>query len=105
MSFRIEKDTMGEASVPINAIYGSANTTLDSTILKLHRISTGCQKKIIAAFAYLKKAAAITNMEAKVLSKEKCELIGKVCDEILEGKHADAFPLACGKQAVVLKAI
>jgi fumarate hydratase class II len=50
-------------------------------------------KEIIQAFAYLKKAAALTNYDCKVLPKEKCELIGKVCDEILEGKHVDAFPL------------
>jgi fumarate hydratase, class II len=50
-------------------------------------------KEIIRAFAYLKKAAALTNFEAGVLPKEKCDLIGKVCDEILEGKLDDAFPL------------
>jgi fumarate hydratase class II len=50
-------------------------------------------KEIIRAFAILKKAAAITNMEAGVLPSEKCDLIGKVCDEILEGKLDDQFPL------------
>src|SRR5690606_17597128 len=43
--------------------------------------------------AYLKKAAAITNFEAGVLTKEKADMIGKVCDEILEGKHREYFPL------------
>ena len=50
-------------------------------------------KEIIQAFAYLKKAAAITNFEAGVLSQEKSDLIGEVCDEILEGKLNNAFPL------------
>ena len=50
-------------------------------------------KEIIQAFAYLKKAAAITNFEAGVLAKEKSDLIGEVCDEILEGKLNNAFPL------------
>ena len=50
-------------------------------------------KEIIRAFAYLKKAAAITNFEAGVLPKEKSELIGKAADEILDGKLDDAFPL------------
>jgi len=50
-------------------------------------------KEIIRAFAYLKKAAALTNLEAGVLDKEKSDLIGKVCDEILEGKLDDYFPL------------
>ena len=50
-------------------------------------------KEIIYAFAYLKKAAALANCELGVLSKEKCDLIGKVCDEILAGKLDDQFPL------------
>jgi fumarate hydratase class II len=50
-------------------------------------------KEIIRAFAYLKKAAAITNCEAGVLSKEKSILIGQVCDEILEGTLDEYFPL------------
>ena len=50
-------------------------------------------KEIIKAFAYLKKAAALTNYDAGVLTKEKCELIGRVCDEILAGKLDDQFPL------------
>jgi fumarate hydratase class II len=50
-------------------------------------------KEIIRAFAYLKKAAALTNMEAGVLSDDKAQLIGKVCDEILEGKLDEYFPL------------
>src|SRR5690606_31909209 len=49
--------------------------------------------EIIRAFAYLKKAAALTNFEAGILPKEKCDLIGRVCDEILEGKLDDQFPL------------
>lgn len=50
-------------------------------------------KEIIKAFAYLKKAAALTNLDAGILSKESSDLIGKVCDEILEGKLDDEFPL------------
>src|SRR5207253_10039998 len=50
-------------------------------------------KEIIHAFAYLKKAAAQANFELKVLAKDKCDLISKVCDEILEGKLDDQFPL------------
>src|SRR6185369_905577 len=43
--------------------------------------------------AYLKKAAAIVNEEAGLLTKEKADLIGQVCDEILEGKLDQYFPL------------
>jgi fumarate hydratase class II len=92
MSFRIEKDTMGEVSVPMNAIYG-AQTQRSIDNFKIAQDINRMPKEIIEAFAYLKKAAAITNYEAKVLPKEKCDLIGEVCDEILAGKHADAFPL------------
>ena len=50
-------------------------------------------KEIIRAFAYLKKAAALTNLDAGILSKEKSDLIGKVCDEVLEGRLDAYFPL------------
>jgi fumarate hydratase class II len=49
--------------------------------------------EIIHAFGYLKKAAAHTNFELGVLSAEKCDLISEVCDEIIEGKLDDQFPL------------
>jgi fumarate hydratase class II len=92
MNYRIEKDTMGEVQVPANAIYG-AQTQRSIDNFKIAQDINKMPKEIIEAFAYLKKAAAITNMEAGVLAKDKCELIGLVCDEILEGKHTDAFPL------------
>jgi fumarate hydratase class II len=50
-------------------------------------------KEIIKAFAYLKKAAALTNLDAGILSQEKADLIGQVCDEIIAGKLDDQFPL------------
>ena len=50
--------------------------------------------EIVQGFAYLKKAAAYTNCELGVLSSEKRDLIAMVCDEILEGKHDDQFPLS-----------
>ena len=49
--------------------------------------------EVIRAFAYLKKAAALTNYEAGILEKEKCDLIGRVCDEILNGDLDDQVPL------------
>jgi fumarate hydratase class II len=49
--------------------------------------------EVIYGFAYLKKAAAYTNCELGVLSEEKRNLIGQVCDEILAGKLDDQFPL------------
>lgn len=83
---------MGEVQVPLNAIYG-AQTQRSIDNFKIAQDINRMPKEIIEAFAYLKKAAAITNYEAKILPKEKCALIGQVCDEILAGQHADAFPL------------
>src|SRR6187399_2565528 len=92
MEYRIEKDTMGEVKVPVHAYYG-AQTQRSIDNFKIAQDINRMPKEIIRAFAYLKKAAAITNFEAGVLPKEKCDMIGKVCDEILEGKLDDAFPL------------
>ena len=92
MEYRIEKDTMGEVRVPINAYYG-AQTQRSIDNFKIAQETNKMPKEIIKAFAYLKKAAAITNKEAGVLSEDKCLLIGEVCDEILEGKLDDYFPL------------
>lgn len=92
MEYRIEKDTMGEVKVPIDAIYG-AQTQRSVENFKIAQDTNKMPKEIIKAFAYLKKAAAITNQKAGVLSKKKSILIGKVCDEILKGKLDDAFPL------------
>ena len=92
MEYRIEKDTMGEVKVPADAYYG-AQTQRSIDNFRIAQDINRMPKEIIRAFAFLKKAAAIANMEAGVLPKEKCELIGLVCEEILEGKLADAFPL------------
>jgi fumarate hydratase class II len=92
MEYRIEKDTMGEVSVPSNAYYG-AQTQRSIDNFKIAQDTNKMPKEIIKAFAYLKKAAAITNFEAGVLSEDKSKLIGQVCDEILEGKLDDYFPL------------
>lgn len=92
MEYRIEKDTMGEVSVPAQAYFG-AQTQRSIDNFRIAQDINKMPKEIIRAFAFLKKAAALTNMEAGILSKEKCELIGLVCDEILDGKLSDAFPL------------
>jgi fumarate hydratase class II len=92
MDYRIEKDTMGEVKVPANAIYG-AQTQRSIENFKIAQDINRMPKEIIRAFAYLKKAAAITNFEAGVLPEEKADLIGQVCDEILQGKLDEYFPL------------
>ncbi len=92
MDYRIEKDTIGEIKVPAHAYWG-AQTERSIENFNIARDTNKMPKEIIEAFAFLKKAAALTNLDAGVLSKEKAELITRVCDEILEGKLADQFPL------------
>ena len=83
---------MGEVQVPADAIYG-AQTQRSIENFKIAQDINKMPQEIIRAFAYLKKAAAFTNFEAGVLSAEKRDLIAAVCDEILEGKLDNAFPL------------
>jgi fumarate hydratase, class II len=91
MNYRIEKDTMGEVKVPVEKYWG-AQTQRSINNFKIG--SAGSMPlEIIYGFAYLKKAAAHTNCKLGVLSTEKRDLISKVCDEILEGKHDNQFPL------------
>lgn len=92
MEYRIEKDTMGEVKVPSNALYG-AQTQRSIDNFKIAQDINKMPKEIIQAFAYLKHAAALTNMDAGLLTKKKATLIGKVCKEILDSKLDEYFPL------------
>ena len=83
---------MGEVKVPETAYYG-AQTQRSIENFQIAQDINKMPIEIIRAFAYLKKAAAITNFEAGVLPKEKSDLIGRVCDEILAGELDDYFPL------------
>jgi fumarate hydratase class II len=92
MEYRIEKDTMGEVQVPAH-VYWGAQTQRSIQNFPIAQDINKMPKEIIKAFAYLKKAAAITNYEAGILPQEKSDLIGKVCDEILTDQLSDQFPL------------
>jgi fumarate hydratase class II len=91
MSYRIEKDTMGPVEVPSDKLWG-AQTQRSRNNFKIGPAAS-MPLEIVYGFAYLKKAAAYTNCDLGVLSEEKRDLIAAVCDEILEGKHDDQFPL------------
>ncbi|PRP66506.1 class II fumarate hydratase [Nonlabens agnitus] len=91
MEYRIEKDTMGPIEVPADKLWG-AQTQRSRENFKIGP-SGSMPLEIIYGFAYLKKAAAYTNEELGVLATEKRDLIAQVCDEILDGKHDDQFPL------------
>lgn len=91
MSYRIEKDTMGEVKVPSDKYWG-AQTERSRNNFKIGP-EASMPLEVVYGFAYLKKAAAHTNCELGALATEKRDLISAVCDEILEGKHDDQFPL------------
>ncbi len=91
MKYRIEKDTMGEVQVPADKYWG-AQTERSRNNFRIGPPAS-MPLDIIYGFAYLKKAAAYANCELGVLSEAKRDLIGRVCDEILDGKLDDQFPL------------
>jgi len=91
MSFRIEKDTMGEIEVPQDYYYGAQSAR------SLHFFNIGDEKfpkSFIKAFALLKKACALSNHTLGKLNAEKTNLIVKAADEIIEGKLQNHFPLS-----------
>ena len=90
MKFRKEKDSIGIINVPADK-YWAAQTQRSTQNFKIGGQTMPIE--VIRAYAILKKAAAKTNADLKVLSKKKASLIGKVCDEILTGKLDDQFPL------------
>ena len=90
MTFRIEKDTMGEMKVPESSYYGA------QTARSLQNFDIGEEKipgELVAAFGVLKKAAAIVNQELGLLTEDKASLIVRVAEEVIEGKLDDHFPL------------
>ncbi|HEY0054661.1 MAG TPA: class II fumarate hydratase [Pedobacter sp.] len=91
MTFRIERDTMGDVQVPADKYWG-AQTERSRNNFKIGP-EASMPKEIIEAFAYLKKAAAYTNTDCNILPADKRDLISKVCEEILEGTLNAEFPL------------
>ena len=91
MSTRIEKDSMGPIEVPSDKYWG-AQTQRSLTNFRIGE-SGSMPKEVIRGMAILKKAAAMVNADLGVLPAEKKDLIVKVCDEILDGKLDDQFPL------------
>ena len=92
MDYRIEHDTMGEVKVPSDK-YWAAQTERSRNNFKIGGFKQQMPLEVVYGFAYLKKAAAHANCQLGVLSEEKRDLISAVCEEILEGKLDDQFPL------------
>ena len=91
MNYRIEKDTMGEVQVPADKYWGAQ--TQRSLLNFIIGPTASMPIEIIHAFGYLKKACAISNAKFGLLSDDKMKLISRACDEIIEGKLDDQFPL------------
>lgn len=90
MEYRIERDTLGEMKVPADKYWGA------QTQRSKENFPIGSEKmpmEVVRAFAQLKKAAAIANQKLGKLSATKRDAIVKACDEVLEGKFDDHFPL------------
>ncbi|MBK8434293.1 MAG: class II fumarate hydratase [Chloroflexi bacterium] len=89
-TYRIEKDTMGDVNVPDDKYWGAqTQRSLENFKIGGHKMP----REIIYAFAILKKAAALVNVELAGFSAEKAQAIATACDEILTGQHDDQFPL------------
>ena len=90
MEYRIEKDTMGEMKVPADKYWGAQTERSHENF----QIGTEVMpREITHAFGILKKAAAIANYNLGKLSEEKKNIIVRVCDEVIDGKLNDHFPL------------
>lgn len=90
MSYRIERDTLGEMKVPVEKLWGA------QTQRSLENFKIGKEKmpeEMIQAFAILKKSCARANERLHNMSKIKADIISEVCDDILSGGYEDHFPL------------
>lgn len=90
MSKRIERDTMGEVEVPADRYWGA------QTQRSLQNFKIGHDRfprEMIRAFGLVKKSAALVNCDLGLLAQDKCDLIVKAADEVIEGKLDDHFPL------------
>ena len=91
MEYRIEKDSMGEIKVPADKLWGA------QTQRSFENFRIGTEKipsEMVTVFAYLKKAAALTNKELGVVTPERADAIVQACDDILAGKLDGNFPLS-----------
>lgn len=91
MSMRIEKDSMGDIEVPGDVYYGAQSArSLIHFEIGIERMP----RELIRAMGILKKAAALANTELGVLPKDKCDLIARAADEVIDGKLDAHFPLS-----------
>ena len=90
--FRIESDLLGSKEVPADALYGVQTVrAIENFNISGNLMSS--YPNFIKGMAITKKAAAIANYELEMISREQFEAICQACDELLEGKHHDQFPI------------
>src|SRR5882672_11152940 len=87
---RIESDSMGEIEVPADKYWGAQT---ERSLLHFNIGDDKMPREMIRALGILKKAAALVNQELGKLPREKAKLIVSACNEVIEGKLDEHFPL------------
>ena len=89
--YRIEKDSIGEVMIPVDKEWGAQT----QRSLENFRIGTEkMPKEMIYALTYIKKAAAKVHIHRNLIEGPIGDAICKACDEILDGRWDDQFPLS-----------
>ena len=91
MKFRTESDTLGKVQIPSESLWGP-QTQRSINNFKIGNPGS-MPIEIVYAYAILKKACSKSNHELGVIEKDKMILINKACQEIIDGKHDEQFPL------------
>lgn len=86
--YRLEKDSLGEVQVPINALYGAQTVRAMDNFQITGRQVNGM---MYIALAQIKKACALANYEVNEFDKVRCDVIVEACDEIIQGNHKNEF--------------
>lgn len=90
--FRIESDLLGSKEVPADALYGVQTVrAIENFDISGHLMSE--YPNFIKGMAITKKAAAIANYEVGMIDMQQRDAICTACDELLEGRHHDQFPI------------
>ncbi|KMN81211.1 class II fumarate hydratase [Chromobacterium alkanivorans] len=91
MTHRIEHDSFGDIEVPAHALWGAQT---QRSLGHFAISSETMPPELILALAQVKRAAALTNRELGKLPADKADAVVAAADEVLAGKHPDAFPLS-----------
>src|SRR5260221_10577803 len=87
---RMERDSMGEMEVPVDAYYGASTRR---AVLNFPISGQPFPRRFIRALGLIKKAAAETNLELGLLPQKKVRAIVKAAQEVVDGKLDNQFPI------------